>query len=712
MRRKGNILELMLPSAELRRNMRNDEIRDIDHRRARRDVDLNHRDASASSASSVSSASAIVVTTTHLTNPGIIDRLECDVNDHLCHFGFRLIRTDRCDAVLVAPRPPLPPPPPPSVPPPPPPGLHRPAAPTRGCDGRRDGCRDFALAASTTTNTTDRTRIASSPLLRVRVLDPDIVPTIGPMLRTYVRLSDVRSSPIRLRAIVDCDYDVVVAPTSSSSYVISAYHDGRSGWDGVNDGGARRGGGRASSKHGRGDVVGHEEPYDDDDAAAAASRRVAHQVHMLVRNSMGSALCMDLAIILPRYRCENDVKTTTAKTATTTSTTGTTTMEGKEKPCDGGWGGAEDDSMTFPLTSRSVMDAMANNPDACYPSVRLLERGIDCYPRGGGANDDATIMDAIVRTRMCTVRHTPALFRWLHSLSWPVDDVHYSVDDENVEDDDGMKHPSYDGIATSTDEAQSTRHAVVPIVVACIEKVANLHRVMMLCHDRCGDRCDENDGRRDEVQDDGVDAGADRHIRQNADGDWNDDVGLRSTPECPFTLSNVVVVLPNIEGGGRRDAARWQEFEDAVNNFHTTIFADGGMEVSHRPTFVYEKHAVAVISGMIEQRRRASSSFLFSLYHSESRKLPPPVFPLSSLMVGIDLHPAALTLDGSYLVTASPISPAIRAIREAGAIVFGYESSGIPIAIAGTLDSWVQIPSRSSINIVAAMSIVLDALFG
>ena len=63
-------------------------------------------------------------------------------------------------------------------------------------------------------------------------------------------------------------------------------------------------------------------------------------------------------------------------------------------------------------------------------------------------------------------------------------------------------------------------------------------------------------------------------------------------------------------------------------------------------------------------------------------------------------------------------------MREADAVVFGYKSTGIPRALllATTADDdddnqqllllngWVQIPSRSSINVVAAMSIVLDAL--
>jgi len=218
--------------------------------------------------------------------------------------------------------------------------------------------------------------------------------------------------------------------------------------------------------------------------------------------------------------------------------------------------------------------------------------------------------------------------------------------------------------------------ALVPIVVACIEKVANLHRVLMLCHDLGGTHCD--------------------------------DAGCRNVIKTPFesvlSLSNVVVVLPNIAGvGERRDKVRLREFEDAVNNFHEVVVgvvvgADRERDGSHRPTFAHEKHAAVFISNMIEQRYALSS-------------LSPPHSSRSPSMVAIDLHPSALNLDGGYRETG-PISPALHMIRSADAIVFGYESTGIPKVLADSVNGWVQIPSRSSINVVSAMSIILDALLG
>ena len=54
--------------------------------------------------------------------------------------------------------------------------------------------------------------------------------------------------------------------------------------------------------------------------------------------------------------------------------------------------------------------------------------------------------------------------------------------------------------------------------------------------------------------------------------------------------------------------------------------------------------------------------------------------------------------------------PAADTIRNAGGIVFGYESSGVPPSLARAVGGWVQIPSRSSINVVASMSIIFASI--
>ena len=153
------------------------------------------------------------------------------------------------------------------------------------------------------------------------------------------------------------------------------------------------------------------------------------------------------------------------------------------------------------------------------------------------------------------------------------------------------------------------------------------------------------------------------------------------------------MVLPNVVTDGRRkDDIRLREFEDAVDNFYKVV-----VNFHHRPTIVHEDRAFQIISDMMSERSHAmtTSSAIVSCSRLQS-------------MVGIDLHPSALTLEGNYMTTTSP---ALRKLRNADAIVFGYESTGIPDVLTNPLNDWVQIPSRSSINVVAAMSIIFDALF-
>jgi hypothetical protein len=155
------------------------------------------------------------------------------------------------------------------------------------------------------------------------------------------------------------------------------------------------------------------------------------------------------------------------------------------------------------------------------------------------------------------------------------------------------------------------------------------------------------------------------------------------------SLSTKLVIIMPTTAKNQNDKTR-RNFDDAIDNFRQVVI---GEEQGHqRPTLICEEDAAEMLHKMATQRQTSYST------------QAPPRF------VGIDLHPDALTLNGDYAI-ATPISPAFQTMRDADAILFGYESTGIPSYIADELvNSWVQIPSRSSINVVAAMSIVFDAL--
>ena len=84
---------------------------------------------------------------------------------------------------------------------------------------------------------------------------------------------------------------------------------------------------------------------------------------------------------------------------------------------------------------------------------------------------------------------------------------------------------------------------------------------------------------------------------------------------------------------------------------------------SNRLTFEHVEHGI--ISDIIEQRCAVSPS----------SSLPPTRSPS---IVDVNLHPSALALDGDYRDTTVPIMQALHMVKNADAIIFGYDSTGIP----------------------------------
>ena len=371
----------------------------------------------------------------------------------------------------------------------------------------------------------------------------------------------------------------------------------------------------------------------------ACARIMLRNIHLVIRNSMGSALCIELIVVLP---CYWERKVVDNEDTTNWNSSGNDKGGGSnEGSCI-----APDSRTKVPISVESVKQAMQNNNDANYPTVQLVEQEqssedimVDEKDRTGENCNNALHLH--IETRMCTVRHQPLLFRWLHQLQY---DSMLLNNDESA-------------VCEMPNQVQPSSQQAIPLIVACIEKVANLHRILMICHD-----CDKNRG--------------------------DDD------SEEPLLLTKVVVILPNTSTDQAVKILR--EFNDAVDNFHKVILGQGGNDICYgqryRPTFVYEENAAEQICTIIEQHKSTQTSS-------------------QSSIIGIDLHPDAFTLNGDYITNRN--SSAMVKLRHADAIVFGYESTGIPDTISDILlNSWIQIPSRSSINVVAAITIVLDALMG
>ncbi|KAL7434852.1 hypothetical protein ACHAXM_004395 [Skeletonema potamos] len=473
---------------------------------------------------------------TKLTNPGIIDRLEQDIQDYLHEFGFRIERSPRKDDEAAV--------------------IFIPAIPYS-----YSNISDECTSSSRHTANTDQCISQPMGTLHLHIQNESLLPTVGPLLRTLLRLA-VHIPPQSLRAILYCDF--ILDPLHKLS--------------------------KMSTLQQREHLHQQEE---------IAARKVINAIHMLVRNSMGSALCLDMVIMLPCYWKRRD--------------------------------GDDDTKESIPISKLAVEQAMQSNHDACYPSIHLEERVyteiiLNCSNLDNSIHDvtDFSSIHLGVSTRMCTVMHQPLLFRWVNHIG----------SDQSVGD-------------------AETAHSIPspPLIVACIEKPGNLHRILMLCH----------------------------HYRSISTS----------------ILSNLIVVMPDDE---ERSGLK-QLFDGAITHFRETILSQDGASVQEcdegcLPTLMYEGDAVPLIQSRLNRPKKA---------HDEKTSSQKPS------IIGIDLHPNALTLSGSSYMTKP--SQAQVALGNADAVIFGYESTGIPRNIDDILNGWVQIPSRSSINLVAAMSIIFDAMF-
>jgi hypothetical protein len=506
--------------------------------------------------------------TTHLTNPGIIDRLEKDIANYLSPFGFILKRhvsergemeMSSCSindgAVLVVPR--LP---------------NSYSYNTHANKVADNFCATNEANATNSAVISSLTGAGPIRILHLTIHDASLLATVGPLLRTFLRLTPHHIHPQHLRTVIRCNFSLDALEKINKMSLDQKL-----------------------------DHLNRQEEVN--------ARRMTHYVHMLMRNSMGSALCLQLVIVLPCYWRRKSA------------------LEENVVTINGG--NSSYNRTNVPITVNSVMMAMRNNPDACYPTVQLIEQcdtaGMtEDHPLNGELDPTALCLN--VRTRMCTVRHQPLIFRWISS--WQNHTINQPCE---------VMHP----------EPQRVRR--LPLIVTCIEKVGNLHRILMLLYDH------------------------------------HENYYTKSASERMST-TELVIVMP-MDDKSRRNVVDAVDFigEERGSQHHED------RENCIRPILVYEAEAARIISELVIQRQTTCST----------QALP--------RFVGIDLHPDAHTLVGDY-ATASPTSPALQTVRDADVILFGYESTGIPNNIAQLVNSWVQIPSRSSINVVAAMSIVLDAL--
>ena len=119
-------------------------------------------------------------------------------------------------------------------------------------------------------------------------------------------------------------------------------------------------------------------------------------------------------------------------------------------------------------------------------------------------------------------------------------------------------------------------------------------------------------------------------------------------------------------------------------------------------------------SDITERFQVAAAKFVSENFTSDEKEITVQVMSIDDALellgresvsvVGFDLHDDAKTLSNCK----EKPDGAKNVLRCAGAIILGFEKEGIPSSLPVT--EYVQIQSRTSINVVAAFSIVLHLI--
>ena len=455
-----------------------------------------------------SQAEAVMTCSTRISNPGIADRLAKDVSSFPASLGFEFRKDDDDNGVFVASQ--------------------------RCADNNSTIVMPPAVAS-----------------LQIYVADASLVNSVGPFLRTLVRLCVNPIDPRSLQVIVLI--------------------------------------GNCKMKT---------QKNDDNDNCDASSRFIAHEIHMMIRNSMMAALfLLNLHVVLPR---------------------GTSRVKVLEKMKDNDDGCYEYPSVHLHDSDGDPNQWKGNNKRQPFEiDLGLVQESTKAPPKvdkpispdclkNGCFDPDKHYIALDVTTRMCTVRLTPILYQLSQRLLGNVVTTTSLLE------------------LHAAKETSNHHEENLPLIVICLEKPANLYRILMLVRDYGG----------------------------------ISSIGKQLLLVCDSNSVN--------------------RFDAAAQKFVVQSF----LNITEEGKIINRGNCFPKVVSIEDTPKYLSSV---------------------ASVVGIDLHEDAKTLRGNA-------NEALQILSSAGAIVFGFESDGIPPAIHQMVSQYVQAESRTSINIVAAISIFLHVL--
>jgi hypothetical protein len=463
--------------------------------------------------------------------------------------------------------------------------------------------------------------IVPSASLYIQVSTVSLIASIGPYLRTLVRLCVHPINPRSLQAIVVIgDEDEKKKMTKKKK---------------------------------------HNNNNNDDDA----SRSIAHAIHMLIRNSMGAALFLNLHVVLPTGTSREKVLEKMEQNDDGCYEYPSVTVHEHENKYEHEHEHEHDSNSSIIRSNGGDYNIMIRSKQPFIIDLGLVQEsdGVppsidkplshDCLHRFDPMRHFLSLQ---VTTRMCTIRLTPLIYhlsqRLLLLVGKNYDETITAPPASSSSEEEEDRIP----IIVSKSEQQPQKnhqHQHQPMILVCLEKISNLYRVLMLVRDYGG-------------------------------------IG---------TIGRQLVVVCKLDSTVERFRL------EAINFISKNFFKRKKKKSSSSHANKNEDEDESLLSSSLYFPRVVSIKEARELIVKDIINSSCPSLSSFPNVIGFDLHENAMTLSENN-------EDAKLILESAGAVILGYESDGIPQPINEIISQYVQIQSRTSVNVVAAFSIVLHAI--
>jgi len=410
---------------------------------------------------------------------------------------------------------------------------------------------------------------------------------------------------------------------------------------------------------------------DDTTTTTTTARSIAHGIHMMIRNSMGAGLFLNVSIMLPIHLSKVSLlKVMASNTNGCYEYPSIRLLERQhlDNSNEGDWNVFLSDenekkmtlyeidlgiNITKPVVQipPSTKETQFESSQPQHPPVVTKPLTTHCLD---GYNSSKHVLTICLKTRMCTVRFTPVLYHLANHLLKTSFQNNKGPSFKQLRQIQPLTHQS---ISLRPDERNQQNMESV-LLVFCLEQPSNMFRVFMIIRD------------------------------------YYYSCSTTNSPNSTLSSSSrrqqeLVIVV--------KSKKQVKEFHSKAKKF---LECNGLSSASTTGIVTIVPHIATVDEAVpLIQERIAflSETSIDSGASAAIKSLEANMLKI----IAVDLHPEAYTLGGEGAVYNHNFA----------AIMWGFESDGIPPLLTELATDWVQIESRTSVNVVVAVSILLHVIF-